>query len=412
MRKMVVMMLAEQQDKEKKESIWNRVYTCVFLANAMLFLGMQMVNTLISLYAEYLGAAATLIGIVSSLFALTALIFKVISGPAIDAFNRKYILMGAIAVIAVSFFGFAISITMPMVIGFRLLQGVGQAFTATCCLALAADSLPPERFGVGIGTFTLAQAACQAIGPSIGLELSKILGYQITFAIAGVCTMCGVFVIMLIKTPYREKQKFQISIKNIFSKEAMLPAILLLFLQMAFININSFLVIFANQRDVAGIGLFYTVYAVSMLFAPRTVGKLADHYGAAKVLPPAMLMFAFAFWLISESSALWMFLIAAVVAAFGYGASQPAVQTLCMKCVPKERRGSASSTSYIGQDLGNLIGPVLAGSIAEQVGYVMMWRAMMLPIIAAFVCVIWFRGRINKIETAFIESNKKAADGK
>ena len=99
---------------EGKSSIWNRVYTCVFLANAMLFLGMQMVNTLISLYAESLGAAATVIGIVSSLFALTALIFKVVSGPAIDAFNRKFILMGAIAVIAVSFFGFAISMTMPM----------------------------------------------------------------------------------------------------------------------------------------------------------------------------------------------------------------------------------------------------------------------------------------------------------
>ena len=390
---------------EGKSSIWNRVYTCVFLANAMLFLGMQMVNTLISLYAESLGAAATVIGIVSSLFALTALIFKVVSGPAIDAFNRKFILMGAIAVIAVSFFGFAISMTMPMLIGFRLLQGVGQAFTATCCLALAADSLPPEKFGVGIGTFTLAQAACQAIGPTVGLELSGIFGYQLTFAIAGCCTMCGVFVIMLVRTPDREKQRFHISIKNIFAKEALLPAVLLLLLQMAFININSFLVIFAAQRNVSGIGLFYTFYAVSMLFAPRMVGKLADRYGAVCVLPPAMLMFACAFLIISGSSSLWMFLIAAVVAAFGYGDSQPAVQTLCMKCVPKERRGSASSTSYIWQDLGNLIGPVLAGSIAEGFGYITMWRVMIIPIVAAFLFVLLFRKRIHSIETSFKELN-------
>ena len=63
-----------------RSKIWNRVYTCVFLAYAMLFLGMQMVNTLVAKYADHLGATATIVGLVSSLFALTALIFKIVSG--------------------------------------------------------------------------------------------------------------------------------------------------------------------------------------------------------------------------------------------------------------------------------------------------------------------------------------------
>lgn len=386
-----------------RSKIWNRVYTCVFLANAMLFLGMQMVNTLVAKYADHLGATATIVGLVSSLFALTALIFKIVSGPSIDAFNRKYILMGAIAVIAVSFFGFSISDSVPMLIAFRLLQGCGQAFTATCCLALAADSLPADKFGIGIGTFTLAQAACQAIGPTIGLSLAQSIGYQPTFVIAGCCTMGGVLVVSLIKNPTREKKKFQVSVKNIFAKEAALPAVLLFFLQMTFININSFLVIFANNRGVMNIGLFYTVYAVSMLFAPTTVGKLADRFGAVKALIPAMCLFALSFLIISFSGSLPLFLIAAVVSAFGYGAAQPAVQTLCMKCVPESRRGSASSTSYIGQDLGNLAGPVLAGAIAERAGYAVMWRTMILPVIIAIVLVILFHTRITGVETAFKE---------
>ena len=156
--------------------IWNRTYTSVFLANSLLFLGMNTVNTLVAKYADYLGATATVVGIVSSLFALTALIFKVFSGPAIDAFNRRNILMLAILTISLSFFGFGISKNVTMLFAFRLLQGCGQAFTATCCLALAADALPPEKFGVGIGTFTLAQAVCQAIGPTVGLTLSKSIG--------------------------------------------------------------------------------------------------------------------------------------------------------------------------------------------------------------------------------------------
>jgi len=247
-----------------KISIWNQVYSCVFCANLLLFLGMQMVNTLVAKYADALGAAPTIVGVVSSLFALTALIFKIVSGPAIDAFNRKYILMAAIAVIAFSFLGFSLSNNVEMLFAFRLIQGCGQAFTATCCLALAADSLPADKFGIGIGTFTLAQAACQAIGPSLGLALADHVGYRVAFAVAAGCTLCAVLAAACIKTPVRQRKKFRISADSILAREALFPAVLLFLLQMTFCNINSFLVIFAEQRGVSNIGFFFTVYAVSM----------------------------------------------------------------------------------------------------------------------------------------------------
>lgn len=388
--------------------IWNRTYTSVFLANSLLFLGMNTVNTLVAKYADYLGATATVVGIVSSLFALTALIFKVFSGPAIDAFNRRNILMLAILTISLSFFGFGISKNVTMLFAFRLLQGCGQAFTATCCLALAADALPPEKFGVGIGTFTLAQAVCQAIGPTVGLTLSKSIGYQPTFMLAGACTFCAVIVVGTIRVPESRRKKFHISPENIAAKEAVLPAVLLFFLQMTFCNINSFLIIFANQREVENIGFFFTAYAIAMLFAPRTIGKLADKLGAVKALIPAMCLFALSFLLISCAQTLVVFLLAAVVSAFGYGAAQPAVQTLCMKCVPDERRGAASSTSYIGQDLGNLCGPIIAGAIAERAGYVVMWRTMIIPVVIAILLVLCFHGKIAAVEKSFLERKKNA----
>lgn len=398
--------MREGEVQKSSAGIWNRVYTSVFAANALLFLGMQTVNTLVAKYADYLGATATVVGIVSSLFALTALILKLFSGPAIDAFNRRNILMGAIFVISLAFFGFGFSTNVEMLFAFRLLQGCGQAFTATCCLALAADSLPAEKFGVGIGTFTLAQAACQAIGPTVGLSLSQKIGYRPTFLIAGACTLCAVFVVAGIHTEPREKKQFKISQKSIAAKEAVLPAVLLFFLQMTFCNINSFLVIFANDRGVMNIGLFFTVYAITMLFAPRTIGKLADKWGATKAMLPAICLFALSFFIISIADTLPLFLTAAVISAFGYGAAQPAVQTLCMKCVPEERRGAASSTSYIGQDLGNLCGPIIAGAVAERLGYVSMWRVMIIPVGIAILLVLLFNRKIRQIEEAFLKRNQ------
>lgn len=381
--------------QEPVTKIWNKTFVSVFIANALMYLSQMMMNTLVAKYADHLGATATTVGLVMSMFTYTALLLKLISAPAIDSFNRKYILAGAMLTMAIAFFGYGISTTIPVLMLSRLLQGAGQAFTATCCLALASDALPQDKLGSGIGIFSLAQAACQAIGPTVGLFLVGYVGYKTTFFVGSFIMFFAVFAAMKVKTEVRPKKKFVISINNIFAREAIIPAVLMLLLSLAYCNINSFLVIYAGKCGIeTNIGFFFTVYAVTLLFTRPLIGKFSDKYGLYKVLIPAMCFFAIAFILISFATSLPMFLFAAFISAFGYGACQPAVQTLCMKCVSKDRRGAGSCTNYIGTDLGNLMGPIIAGWIIERMGYASMWRIMLMPVFIAMFMVYLFRNRI------------------
>ena len=61
----------------------------------------------------------------------------------------------------------------------------------------------------------------------------------------------------------------------------------------------------------------------------------------------------------------------------------------------------ASNTAYIGNDLGNMAGPLVAGYVIEAFGYRLMWRIMIIPMVVAFVLLIVFKGRINIIEKNF-----------
>jgi MFS family permease len=381
--------------------IWNKNFTAIFIANACMYMAQQMMNSLVAKYANYLGATATVVGLVSSLFAVTALVFKVVSGPAIDSFNRRFVLAGAMTVMAVAYFGYSISGNIPMLMIARLLQGVGQAFTATCCLALAADALPKDKFGSGIGIFSMAQAAAQAIGPTVALTCMKHLGYNTTFAIGGFVMLFAAFMALQVKTEQGDKKRFRISFRNVIAPEALMPATIMLFLSMTFCVINSFLIIYAEEVKVEGIGFYFTVYACTLLFTRPMIGKLTDKYGLVKILIPAMCCFAGSFLIISIARSLSVFLLAAFIAAFGFGGCQPAIQTLCMKCVPTERRGAGSSTNYIGNDLGQLIGPIIAGHIVEGFGYSNMWRMMTIPVAIAAVVVILFRTRISRVEWEF-----------
>ena len=61
---------------EPQDKIWNKSFTSIFIANMLMFMGQQMMNTLVAKYANTLGAAPVMIGVVTSSFAYTALILK------------------------------------------------------------------------------------------------------------------------------------------------------------------------------------------------------------------------------------------------------------------------------------------------------------------------------------------------
>lgn len=387
---------------KNNDKIWNSAFISIFVANALMNLGQQMVNTLVAKYADHLGAAATLVGLLSGMFAATALLFKLVSGPAIDCFNRKKILIIAMTIMVISYIGFGLSGNVPMLISFRLLEGIARAFTATGCLAIASDTLPASKFGSGIGIFSLAQASCQAIGPTVGLTLYRYIGYNATFLLAAACVVGGVIATATMKIEEKtERKQFKISLSNVAAPEGAVPAVLLFLLAGTFFTINSFLAIYGTDMGVVNIGFFFTAYAGVMLISRPLVGRLTDRYGLVKIVVPAIFCFALSFYLISIASSLPMFLAAAVLAAFGYGSTQPAVQTLCMKSVPPERRGAGSNTAYIGNDLGNMVMPVVAGMIVESVGYRSMWCIMIIPMAVSLAIMLIFRNRIRNIEEEF-----------
>ncbi|MCD7806655.1 MAG: MFS transporter, partial [Lachnospiraceae bacterium] len=193
--------------------------------------------------------------------------------------------------------------------------------------------------------------------------------------------------------------KFHISLSSMFAKEAVLPAIVLFFLSVCFSLINSYVYIFASGRltdkEYTYIGIYFAIYAGTLLFTRPFVEKLADKYGTVKVTVPSVICFAASFWVLSFSQTLWMFYLAAFLSAFGYGACQPSLNALSMKMVPKERRGAGNCTNYIGIDMGQLLGPSIGGMIAGVAGYANMWRYMTVSMACALFVVLAFRRKLE-----------------
>ena len=140
-------------EKEFKtpDKLWNAMFISVFISSALFNLSGQMSNSMLSLYAKSTGAPADQIGQLMSMFALTALIFRFIAGPAMNAYDRKKLLQLAMCLFGSAYLGFSFSPKISEMTGinvitimkfFRLLQGIGNAFGNACMLTIVSDCIP------------------------------------------------------------------------------------------------------------------------------------------------------------------------------------------------------------------------------------------------------------------------------
>ena len=132
------------ENTEEPRTIWNRSFLLVFVASIFLHFGMQMSQGILAPYTAELGGSATEVGMVTSAFAVTALLLKAISAPVLDSFDRKKVFSIALLGTAVAFVGYTLSTSVLMVGTFSLVRGASQAFTSTAALVIATDYLPKD----------------------------------------------------------------------------------------------------------------------------------------------------------------------------------------------------------------------------------------------------------------------------
>ena len=388
--------------RQEPTTIWNRMFITLFFTNMVFNMGQNMSNSLLSIYANSLGASASAIGLVGGTFAISSILFRLISAPVMDTYNRKVIVVFAALTLSGAFWGFSMSGSLTALMGFRLMQGAGMAFGNACCLAMVSEMIPKDKYKSGIGYYSLAQAIAQATGPSTGLWLVDRMGYRTTYSVTACLMILAAVLASRIRVNYQRTRALKITFNNVLAKEAALPAAVMLLTITGTSAVNSFLVLYARGQGLgANIGLYFTVSAGAMLVLRPVIGKLGDRFGLVRVMIPALSCQIVAFYIISISTTLPGFLLAALVSSISSSACMPSMQALSMMSASPQRRGAVSSTNYIGMDLGMMLGPIIAGNVVQAVGFVYMYRIMVIPFIIAISIIFGFRNMIGRIEEDF-----------
>lgn len=186
----------------------------------------------------------------------------------------------------------------------------------------------------------------------------------------------------------------------LFERSAIRPSIVAFFVTLNYSSILSFMALYGADLKIVDIGIFFTIFALSITVSRPLLGRLADKKGYDIVLVPGLLLMNLTMLIFYKAQTLPPFILAGVIYGIGYGAVLPTTQAMSVLNVPANRRGVANGTFFIFVDLGVGLGSIIWGAVAHTVGFSLMYLSAIVPTLCALIFYLLFAR-----ESKFLEIN-------
>ena len=378
--------------QSQQVKLWNKDFILIIVINFLVFMNHLMILSTFPFYIEYLGGSEAVAGFAAALFSIIAVVFRPFIGWMLDNGKRKIILIIGLCGMALMPIGYLVFATLYLAFVCRMLHGASLAFSNTSTSTIATDIIPKPRFAEGMGMFGLATALATAVAPALGLALMDYMGFTMLFLFAAVSIVIALILFLMMKVPKVDVEKKPLNLKGLIDKDAVPASATALVFMLTYGALENFTAKFAAEQNLPSGGIFFAVMAVALLLTRLLAGKVTDRHGESFFAYSCNAAMLIAFLLMGLFPNVAIYLLAAVLAGFGFGGLEPALQSMAVAIAPPERRGSANSTFLCAYDIGIGVGGGIAGVLISSFGYSQMFVIMtVFNILSVVIYVLWGR---------------------
>lgn len=376
------------------ERLFSPRFVSLFLIHMLLSAGFYMTMPTLPKYAVSIGMTLTEAGVLTGIFSIAAIFSRPFAGLVADRHSKKWVLFWITVGMMASTVGYSITSSRAGLYAWRIIHGATFAGSSTIQLALAAGVVPEKRRGEGLGYMGMVQVLAMSFAPSLGLWFSERFGYSAMFWLAAGligCAAAGLLLLRFDEAPGRAARR-GVRLRDLFAVELALFALMGSLFSMSNGITTSYLSMLADERAIAGVGLFFTVSSVAVLVSKPFSGRLMDRRGIWMIMAPCLAFGAAAMFLIAGARGLWPLLLAAALKGVAQSSGQSALQAECANRSGALRTGVAMSTCYLGNDLGQGLGNALGGALSARLGYAAMFAIVGATVLTGYIMMAAQRG--------------------
>jgi DHA1 family bicyclomycin/chloramphenicol resistance-like MFS transporter len=343
-----------------------------------------------------------------SLFMLGYAVAQVVVGYLADAWGRRPVLVGGLALFTAAGIACALSPSIEVLLGCRVIQGVGAAAGPVVARAMVRDTQPAQHAARLLSTMLAALAVAPMVAPLIGSLLLDALGWRSIFAMLAACgaAMLAASYRQLAETLPPERRARASGwglVRNYRAFFATRGTRLPLLLgcasfagQFAYIAVSPFVLMEGFGVSSREFGLYFGATALALMLGSLTGARLLR----AGRSPGAMLVTGTSLLLVGgvlvvagthvERLGIAGFLPPMVVYFFGTGISGPSATALAMEPAPHIAGTASSAIGVLTMASGALAGyqtTKLGGSSPVTFAYVTLAMAVVAAALAWAIAI-------------------------
>jgi len=384
----------------QKKPLWTRDFISVSLSSFFLFFTFYVLLTTLPIFVvDNLGGSEAQIGLVVTVFLISAVICRPFTGKWIEDFGRKKMLYFSLIIFLLSAVFYMGIKSFPLLLLLRFIHGIGFGMATTVLGTIVADLVPDERRGEGMGYYSMAMNLSMVAGPFIGIMIATRATFTILFIICGIAAFLALILGFVAKFPDRvagpvKMRTEKMSFKSLFEVSTLRIATVAGILSFSYAGLMAFISVYAKQLGlVEAASFFFVVYAVTMLAARPFTGRWFDMKGENVIIYPGMIIFAIGLILLSQVQSAGLLLVSGAIIGLGYGSLTPSFQTVAINQAAPHRRGAATATFFTLFDGGFALGSFTMGLFAVSVGYAKLYLYCGIIVVLTIPLYYFLHGR-------------------
>lgn len=363
--------------RDPAQPILSKHFVLLWLIQFLVSMQFYLVTTISAVYAmERFGAGESEAGLTTSAFTIGAVIARLLSGKYMEVLGRRRVLLSATVLFSLVSAAYLPDTGMSGLLVVRFVNGLAFAAITTIAPAAVQSVIPSRRRGEATGYFGMSTTLATALGPALGVLLSRSIGYGSLFLLVTAVALLALGVVLVLRVPEIElsaqqrRAALQWRLSSIIEPRALPISGLMFFIGVAYSTILSFLNAYAIELDLVGAAAaFFVIYAVAIVLTRPFLGRLQDRRGDNSVILPALVLFAGTLSLLAFAVSGWMLLVAGAALGCSFGAIITAAQSAAVKRAPIARVGLTTATFFLCMDLGATVGPAVLGAVIPALGY-------------------------------------------
>jgi MFS transporter, DHA1 family, multidrug resistance protein len=341
-------------------------------------LSFAFVGFLLPIISKGMGASALQIGGLFSIFTVSTLVLRPITGWFIDRFGRKPVLVFALILFAFSRSAYIFADSIPRLYLARFISGFSILFLSVSIVTMIADMSSPTGRGREMGRLNEMAARSNIIGVTLGFSFFMFLprdrAWQLAFVMYTVAALIAAWIVLRKvpeSQPSIQKTDRQNLVQSTFSVQLVKLMFIVFVTGMSGSLTSPIFLIYLQDKFTTKVWVLALAFLpgglVNAFFAKR-LGGLSDRFGRVQLMVIGLVVGGIVSIFIPLTPALLLLVGLFMISNAAVSVLGPAQAAMVADIVGEERRGMAYGLFDFALNLGVTLGPLLGGWLYDTEG--------------------------------------------